>query len=86
MEILVRVKKGGIDLPEPCIQEAVIAELIVEQRNMKESDKSLIGAINNINTELKEINRKWGERPSWATTLLITFLASTCVGLLVKLF
>lgn len=68
---------------EPCAQEGVIATLVTDVKHIKEDNRQFMSVVQGINDELKEINQKWGQRPSWATTLVITTLATACGSMFV---
>lgn len=68
---------------EPCKHDAAIGGLEKELKAVQKEQEYLKDVIGEIRTDIKAINSKWGERPTWAVLAIITFLSSLTVGMIV---
>ena len=65
-------------MTEPCKYEKEIGSMMTDMERQKEDQAHLRGDISQLVMEIKQINQKWGERPTWGTLVTISILSGLC--------
>ena len=61
--------------------EVEVARMDERVSGLEDWRKTLNGLIEEIKKELQSLRLDWGNRPTWAVTIILTALSSLCVGL-----
>lgn len=62
-------------MPDPCKYEKEIGGLLEAMKHQRSEQEELKSDISQLVVEIKQINQKWGERPTWATLVIISILS-----------